>query len=170
MIERTRVLVIASGMHEMHKVEAFIEEISDEFNINHSYFGHILVAVTEAVKNAVVHGNQGDPGKKVRLLFEAREHELVFTVSDEGQGFDPELIPDPSDPGSNADAGRGIFLINRLADNVSWNESGNSISFEFSIASINFIKSSDRIRRLKDYYKSEEDLIRKEDYEHKGGG
>ncbi|MBE0641973.1 MAG: hypothetical protein IH599_08055, partial [Bacteroidales bacterium] len=65
MIERTRELAIASDLREMHRVEAFIEEISDLFNINHTYFGHLLVAITEAVKNAIVHGNGGDAAKKV---------------------------------------------------------------------------------------------------------
>lgn len=170
MIERTRVLALASNLQEMHRVEAFIEEISDEFNINHTYFGHILVAVTEAVKNGIVHGNQGDSSKGIELKFEARESALVFTVSDRGVGFNPNAIQDPSDPLSSEDAGRGIFLIRSLAEQVNWNEKGNSISFHFSIASINFIKSSERIRKLKDYYHKEESLIQQKDQNSSGGG
>ena len=82
MIARTRTLAIASDLKEMHKVEAFIEEISDEFNINHTYFGHLLVTITEAVKNAIVHGNGSDPARRVTVSFEALESSFIFAVTD----------------------------------------------------------------------------------------
>jgi len=152
MIERTRELAIASDLREMHRVEAFIEEISDQFNINHTYFGHLLVAVTEAVRNAIVHGNGGDPAKKVVLGFEARESSLTFSVEDEGRGFDHEALTDPLDAPEGEVRGTGIFLISRLADEVRWVPPGNRIEFGFTIASINFLKSGERMRILKEYY------------------
>lgn len=151
MIERTRTITIASTLKEIHKVEAFIEEISDQYNINHTYFGHLLVSITEAVKNAIIHGNGSDVSKKVTISFEARESSLVFAVTDEGPGFDYESLVDPIES-DEKDAGTGIFLISRLADDVKWVQPGNRIEFAFTIASINFIKSSERIRTLKDYY------------------
>lgn len=152
MIERKRTITIASSLREMFKVEAFIEEVSDQYNINHTYFGHLLIAITEAVKNAIVHGNGNDPGKKVKLSFEARESSLVFSVVDEGMGFDYKSLVDPLEAEEGDKVGTGIFLISRLADQVEWVPPGNSIEFSFTIASINFAKSSERIRTLKDYY------------------
>ncbi|HRY97416.1 MAG TPA: ATP-binding protein [Bacteroidales bacterium] len=152
MIDRTRELAIASDLREMHRVEAFIEEISDQFNINHTYFGHLLVAVTEAVENAIVHGNGGDAARRVVIGFEARESSLLFSVTDEGQGFDHAALADPLEAGPGETRGTGIFLISRLADEVRWVEPGNRIEFGFTIASINFLKSGERMRILKEYY------------------
>lgn len=152
MIERVREITIASDLKEMHRVEAFIEEISDQFNINHTYFGHLLVAITEAVKNAITHGNGNDPLKLVTIGFEARESSLLFSVTDEGRGFDRTAITDPLEAEEGEISGTGIFLIRRLADEVSWVDPGNRIEFGFSIASINLMKSGERVRILKDYY------------------
>lgn len=152
MIERTRELAIASDLREMHRVEAFIEEISDLFNINHTYFGHLLVAITEAVKNAIVHGNGGDAAKKVVVGFEARESSLTFSVTDEGPGFDHNALVDPLEAPEGELIGTGIFLISRLADEVRWVPPGNRIEFGFTIASINLMKSGERMRILKEYY------------------
>jgi serine/threonine-protein kinase RsbW len=151
MIERTRTLTIASNLKELHKVEAFIEEISEDFNINHTYFGHLLVSLTEAVKNAIIHGNRGDEDKKVQIRFQARESSLQFSVKDAGDGFDYENLPDPTESKEQS-IGTGIFLIKQLSDKIEWIPPGNQLRFAFTIASINFAKSSERIRVLKDYY------------------
>ena len=151
MIDRTRTLTITSNPKEIHRVEAFVEEISDDFNINHTYFGHLLVSLTEAVKNAIQHGNGGDEDKQVHIKFEARESGMQFSVKDEGDGFDFEGRKDPTET-DEALPGTGLFLIERLSDNIEWTPPGNQIQFSFSIASINFAKSSERIRVLKDYY------------------
>ena len=85
---RRRTIEFPSAIENINIVESFIDEISDEYNISNTFFGNILVSVTEAVKNAIVFGNFSDPGKKVILRFLSTPAFLSFTVSDEGRGLD----------------------------------------------------------------------------------
>ena len=114
-----------------------------------------MIAITEAVKNAIIHGNANDKRKKVRIEFSSDSKGLSFKVIDEGGGFDFENLPSPLN-GLNGEAnevGRGIFLIRSLADDVNFNESGNEIELIFKISSINQETSIDRIAKLKQYNK-----------------
>jgi len=153
MIKRNQELEFTSDIKNVHKVEKFVEEISDLYHINNTYFGNLMIAVTEAVTNAIVHGNANDSSKQVRLEFTSDKKGLAFKVIDEGSGFDFKNLPNPLN-GVNGEAeniGRGIFLINSLADEVNFNESGNEIELIFKISSINQETSLDRVSQLKKY-------------------
>jgi serine/threonine-protein kinase RsbW len=79
----------------------------------------ISMAVREGVVNAVLHGNQYDPNKKVRIAFENSGESLVIRIADEGSGLDPDSIPDPLAPENLLKtSGRGIFLIRSFMDEV----------------------------------------------------
>jgi serine/threonine-protein kinase RsbW len=86
------------------------------------------VGLTEALANAMLYGNCRDPQKRVRLeahLSPVRDPQ----VTDEGRGFDPDAVLDPTLPANRArTGGRGIFLIHQLMDRVEYNERGNSIT------------------------------------------
>lgn len=90
---------------------------------------NLRVAVGEALANAILYGNSEDPGKRVRVTASLRPGEAVVTVADEGPGFDPGAVLDPTRP-ENRDRshGRGLFLLRSLADEVRFNESGNSVT------------------------------------------
>jgi len=80
---------------------------------------HIAMAVREAAVNAVLHGNAYDPHKKFVVAYEITPHALVITITDQGQGLDPESIPDPLAPENlMKNSGRGIFLIRAFMDEV----------------------------------------------------
>jgi serine/threonine-protein kinase RsbW len=64
---RKHTLKIKSDIKEIHEVEKFVEDICDYYNINNSYFGNIIVAVSEAVENSIVHGNKQDPSKSINI-------------------------------------------------------------------------------------------------------
>lgn len=87
------------------------------------------VAIAEALTNAIQCGNRGDPAKAVAVLADLLPDRVRVAVSDEGQGFDPGCVPDPtSDPGALENPrGRGLFLIRNLADQVEFNDRGNTI-------------------------------------------
>ena len=89
---------------------------------------NLRVVLSEALVNAIVYGNGLDPHKRVDVRVEVDGAAVAIHVRDEGDGFDPSLIPDPTRPGriERAD-GRGLFLIRKLADEVHFNERGNSI-------------------------------------------
>ncbi len=79
------------------------------------------LAVREAVANAIVHGNGEDPDKRVEVSLKAEDDELVIQVADEGQGFDPDLLPDPRDPENLLRPnGRGIFYMRQCMDSIDY--------------------------------------------------
>lgn len=86
------------------------------------------VGVTEALANAVLYGNRHDPDKTVRIEVAIDHHRVEVRVIDQGRGFDPETVPDPTTPENlEAPGGRGLFLIRHLMDEMEYNESGNSV-------------------------------------------
>ena len=87
------------------------------------------VGLTEALSNAILYGNGGDPQKRVRVELRVRSGEVRACVTDEGAGFDPETVPDPRLPENiPRPDGRGIFLMRALMDEVHYNELGNSVT------------------------------------------
>lgn len=150
MIEKKQFLSLKSTKENIHQVERFVEDICDEFNINNTYFGNILVALTEAVSNAIVHGNKNEENKDINITFESKPIGLSFTIQDQGEGFDFNNIPDPTDLAVELkeEEGRGIFLMKALADEVNFLDKGKSIELIFKISSINQELALDRIKQL----------------------
>jgi anti-sigma regulatory factor (Ser/Thr protein kinase) len=89
---------------------------------------NLRVALSEALSNAIVYGNQLDPAKRVDVRVEVGNGSFAVHVRDEGAGFDPGSIPDPTLPDRiELPEGRGLFLIRQLMDQVSFNDRGNAI-------------------------------------------
>jgi len=89
---------------------------------------NLFVALDEAFVNAVKHGNRNDPAKLLRVTAELSAHEAIFTVEDEGEGFDVRAIPDPRDPANLFKSnGRGVLLIYNIMDEVEYSERGNRL-------------------------------------------
>lgn len=88
----------------------------------------LCTIVAEAIANAMTYGNEENPARQVVIELELRASEILIGVSDEGAGFDPDAVPLTMDEQSIAATnGRGLFLIRRLADNVKFNDRGNTI-------------------------------------------
>lgn len=86
------------------------------------------VGVTEALANAVLYGNRCDPRKSVRVEVSLGPTRVDLRVADEGTGFDPETIPDPTLPANIREpGGRGLFLLRQLMDEVEFNAQGNEV-------------------------------------------
>ena len=113
-------------------VEPFVLSIPEARQLSRERFHDLLLALTEAVNNAIYHGNKNNPAKSVQIGFENLEKKITFTVSDEGQGFDYNGLPDPTDP-KNIDKpnGRGVFLMKNLADNVEFSRNGQEVLLTF---------------------------------------
>ena len=88
----------------------------------------LAVAVAEALSNAAVHGHSLDPRRAVKVVVSVRRGSVVVEVSDSGRGFDARTVSDPTQPGRELmPGGRGIFLMRRLVDEVTYNPVGNTV-------------------------------------------
>lgn len=126
---------IASKLDQIPEVESLIDRVTEEMGVNEDSYGNILIAVTEAVNNAIIHGNKYSEDKRVRVEVSKQNGGIVFTVSDEGDGFDYMNLPDPTAPENlEKPDGRGIFLMKNLSDGVSFESNGSKVSITFATA------------------------------------
>ncbi len=123
---------ITSVIDNLRLVENAIDNLTNDAGISQDSYGKILIGTLEAVNNAIVHGNNSDSSKFVDVEFMLDKGNLTVTVTDEGEGFNPGEIPDPTLP-ENIEAltGRGVFLMSRLADEIKFNNEGNSVTMTF---------------------------------------
>ena len=123
---------IPSLIENIKIIESFIDNARENFEINDDIYGNIMISVTECISNAIIHGNQGDKNKLVHLELTLEEELLLFTIQDEGEGFDYNLLKDPTAP-ENIEkiGGRGIFLIKHLSDDVKFEENGTKTVLSF---------------------------------------
>ena len=155
-------LIIKSDIHEITEVEKFVESICDYYNLNDTYFGNIMVALSEAVENAIIHGNQSNPEKKVMIHCDFSQKGIDCTVEDQGAGFDFNDIPDATDVKGNPEKkGTGIYLIKTLADDVHFMDKGRKIRMVFNITSINKEVFINRKKQLEDYFKVSKNIFEK---------
>lgn len=130
-----RQLHIASRMEGITEVEALINALCEEFRVEETHYGEILIAMTEAVNNAIVHGNKLDSSKMVDVRVSVEGPVLEFRIADEGPGFDFENIPDPTSPENiEKPNGRGVFLMRQLADTCEFEELGRVAILRFEQA------------------------------------
>jgi serine/threonine-protein kinase RsbW len=116
-------------------VESFIDNAKDQYQLNDDIYGNIMIAVTESVNNAIVHGNQSDSKKNVHLQLALEESQIKFIVEDEGTGFDYNNLPDPTLPENiSKPGGRGIFLMKNLCDEVSFKKDGRVAELSFYLS------------------------------------
>jgi serine/threonine-protein kinase RsbW len=123
---------IESSVGNLRLVENAIDEATTVIGISQDNYGKILVSAMEAVNNAILHGNHSNPEKMVDIEIYFKSNELTISVTDEGPGFRPETVPDPTTP-ENIEAlnGRGIYLMSHLADKIQYTEKGNSVTMTF---------------------------------------
>lgn len=125
---------ISSKAENIILVERMIEDVCDLFNISEDYYGNILVSLTEAVNNAIYHGNKANPNKSIDISFKSHPDRVSFSVKDEGTGFNYENLPDPTNPENiEKPNGRGVFLMRNLADKVYFEDNGSKVILDFRV-------------------------------------
>lgn len=127
-------LIIKSKIDNIYFVENFIDELAIEQSIATEMYGNILISTIEAVTNAIVHGNNSDPAKVVHIKVLRENKTLQITVTDEGEGFDITVVPDPTRPDHiEQPDGRGIFLMRNLADDLQFAKNGAEVTLIFNL-------------------------------------
>ena len=129
-----RDLVISSQLINIEKVRSFLDEIFNESCLNRNYFNRVFLGISEAVSNSIVHGNKNDRSKKVFISFLYQDDKLIITVRDEGVGFSIDDVIDPTLPENRKkENGRGLFLIQQIADEVFFFDEGKKIQILYSL-------------------------------------
>ena len=121
MTEQTTRLVLPSHIEAVADAAAAAADFVKRCGAGDDTAFGVDIAIREAVTNAVVHANRQDESKEVAVTFSSSPGALEIEVSDQGNGFDPASVPDPTDPANiMKTSGRGIFLIQNFMDDVQW--------------------------------------------------
>ena len=127
-------LTLPSSTKSINQLEEFIKCIAKEHSICAEKFPDILISLTEAVNNAIIHGNKNDEKKYVNILLNKTSKGISFKVSDEGTGFNPTSIPDPrAEENLGCCGGRGVFLMKELSDEIAFLNEGRTVEMHFSV-------------------------------------
>ncbi len=127
-------VIIPSEIKNITIAEQLIDEVSEKYNLGSYIYGNVLIAVIEAINNAIYHGNKEDKSKNVRLEYFIEDEFLFFLIKDQGEGFDFKTLPDPTLL-ENIEKinGRGLFLIRNLSDEVKFFENGTKLQIKFNM-------------------------------------
>ena len=124
-----KVIAIPSLPREMTHAENAILPVLENMGYGERAIFAVKLALEEAIINAIKHGNELDDTKKVQISFAIDENQVVISVKDEGEGFNPEAVPDPTtEEGLLATSGRGLALIRAYMDEIRFNETGNELT------------------------------------------
>lgn len=125
------ILVINSNQSELKRVEAFLKDIFVEYKLPEKNFNKVLLCVSEAIINSIVHGHKQKEEKKILIQVISEETDVKITITDEGEGFDITSIADPTTKSNlKKESGRGIHIIKSISDKLDFNEKGNSLQFQ----------------------------------------
>jgi serine/threonine-protein kinase RsbW len=127
-------LQLPSKEESITLLEELIENIADTYGVSEDTFANMMTCLNEALINAIKHGNNSDPSKKVIVNADVDNKRIIWTITDEGTGFDYVHLPDPTAP-ENVESltGRGVFIMKHLADQCIFNTSGNEVELHFKI-------------------------------------
>ena len=127
-------LALSSCVTNVVQVETYAERLRQHFSISMEKYPDILISLTEAVNNAIVHGNNEDLKKQVLIQTQKTGKGITIMVSDEGPGFNPQSLPDPTCIENICECGgRGVFLMKELCDQVSFDNNGSTVKLSFVI-------------------------------------
>lgn len=113
-------LILHSEPKNISLLEPFVKRVCNIYRVNEEFFNDIMLVLTEAVNNSIHHGNSCCPEKEVLVKSQVvKENLLSFTIQDEGKGFDPSKLPDPTSPENIGEPnGRGVFLMRQFAHDI----------------------------------------------------
>lgn len=116
------------------QVEDFVKRLIVKHNIDENLYSNILISLTEAVNNAMIHGNRLDDQKKIVVSYRKQPHRVRVIISDEGNGFDPIKVPDPTcEERLHAEGGRGVYLMKQLTDEIQFLDHGRTVQLTWKI-------------------------------------
>ena len=134
MAEEKYHLEIESDPNNLITVEEFVNYFCVEVNLPDDKLSNVLLAVTEATTNAIIHANKCDRAKTVTIDASEENSKLIIKIKDEGEGFDPGNIPDPTEPENLLkDSGRGIYLMRVYMDDLKYNRTPSGMELVLTV-------------------------------------
>lgn len=127
-------LVLPSSRKNVQRVEDFFRTVNESYRLPDEKLHSLLVAVTEAVNNGIIHGNKSDISKNVTVTCSKDSDTITVRVRDEGKGFTPADIADPlKEENLLRMGGRGVFLMRSFMESVSYNDEGNEVTMVMKV-------------------------------------
>jgi serine/threonine-protein kinase RsbW len=127
-------LRIPSTPRSIDLLQGFLDQMLRKYKVSPDLYGNILISLTEAVNNAIIHGNACDKSKTVEVQFRKTSDCLAVRVSDQGRGFDPTKVPDPTSPENCCKCGgRGVFMMQQLSDGIRFENNGSTVEMQFRL-------------------------------------
>ena len=126
--------IVSSDPNLIPEVDEFIFDKINPLNLEADTLSNLSLAISEALSNAMVHGNKLDPNKDVTVSIRISSDELMLSIKDQGEGFDPKSVPDPTIPENILkDSGRGIHIMRSFIDKVYYNFTSEGTELKFII-------------------------------------
>lgn len=127
-----QMLKIKSSPCQIKRIEDFVNAIKCSCNLDQDVYDNILISLTEAVNNAIIHGNKLNVSKFVDIHCKETNTEVIISISDEGPGFDHNNLKDPTLPENlECCGGRGVFIMKQLCDQLRFLDNGRTIELHF---------------------------------------
>ena len=127
-------LTLPSSIEQVYRLESFVDSLQQWVDFDDEIYSQIMMALSEAVTNAIVHGNKNNEDKTVHIMAMHGDNKLSISIKDEGDGFDPDAIPDPlKEENLLKQGGRGVFLMNQFADGIEFSENGSKLTLTFNL-------------------------------------
>ncbi|MEX1136125.1 MAG: ATP-binding protein [Balneolales bacterium] len=127
-------LIIPSDLENLEDVQNFSEKIKEWANLEENNATAVSLALSEAVTNAIIHGNKENVKKKVNIQAKLSNNVLHILIEDEGEGFTPSRLPNPlAEENVLKISGRGVYLMNQFCDKVKYSDKGNLLTLTFNL-------------------------------------
>ncbi|HMS69878.1 MAG TPA: ATP-binding protein [Saprospiraceae bacterium] len=125
-------LRIQTRPENINQLENYVQEVVTQVGMGSNKFADILISLTEAVNNAMIHGNKNCEEKNVLIRCKGQKAGIAFLVKDEGDGFNPSEVPNPTDENLlDCCGGRGVYIMTQLADRVKYMDNGTTVEMYF---------------------------------------
>lgn len=130
-------LVFNSDPNSIQLVKEWVDNLVIKYDVCEELYPDILISLTEAVNNAIHHGNKCDKSKRILLICTVKNSKMKFKVQDEGDGFNDKLLPDPcSKERVGLENGRGVMIMKELAHKIKFKKHGALVEMTFKFKSI----------------------------------
>lgn len=134
MVDSPEIFIIKSDISELRNVEKFLFLVFERNHLPQKYFNKVLLCISEAVINAIEHGNKSDREKKVIIHLCCIKKVLLIEIHDQGEGFNYKCLNDPTNENNiRKETGRGIHIMKSIAKSLSYHDHGKILKIEISL-------------------------------------